>query len=195
MERYIVMRVLLALSLLFIVIFVIVQLASSGNDNSEDSGPAVEESFVLGEQNNSDSMVRFRVIGRTNALEDHREWRFTITQSNRRVDLVRGYDGEVLKSIVLRNTPNSYQEFLYALEVEGYITERREPVVTNMNGQCSDGKKYEYTAWLNGVEKSRLWSTSCSRRLGTFAGDRSDIVKLFERQFPTFNDFDNGVEL
>jgi hypothetical protein len=151
--------------------------------------------FVLSEQNNPRSSVRFTIIGKTSAPEDHRRFRFTISQDARRVDLIKGYDGNVIDTMRLANTPNSYQEFLYALESEGYTLEREEPTVTDRRGQCSDGKMYTYTARLNGVVMSDLWSVSCSRKPGTFGGNRNDIVRLFERQFPEFNDFERGVRL
>ena len=198
MERYIVMRILLALFLLFVVIFFIVRLAGGGDDApvTEDvAGIQEEVPFILSEQNNPDSTVRFTIVGKTNAPEDHREIRFTITQTARRAEILKGYDGEVIKTLSLPNTPSSYQEFLYAIEAEGYTLERSEPTITDVRGQCSDGKKYLYTSRLNGVVTTDLWSVSCSRKPGTFGGDRNGIVKLFERQFPDFNDFDRGVRL
>ena len=201
MERYIVMRILFGLFLLVVAIFIIVQLATSGGGSDEQPGqdsPVSEQAdipFIPSNENNDSSAVTFTIQGKTNALEEHRECRFTITQNNRQVDLVQGYDGRVLKSIRLPNTPNSYQELLNALEAEGYTRERVNPTVTDPRGQCSHGKKYFYRASTNGLNRSDLWSTSCSLRKGTFGGDRRAIVRLFERQFPDFSDFERGVKL
>lgn len=194
------MRILLGAFILFAVIFFIVRLAGSGGDDNavvESETTTVEEAFVLSEQNNGNSSVRFTIVGKTNAAEDHREFRFTISQRQRRVDIIKGYDGQVLETMQLSNTPNAYQEFLYALEAEGYTTMKSEErlTVTDPRGQCSDGKMYEYKAFVNGELESDLWSVSCSSRKGTFGGDRNDIVRLFERQFPEYKDFTRGVRL
>lgn len=192
------MRIMFGLFLLFVTIFFIVQLATSGGDDSaETETPAeiVDAPFIPSDENNDSSEIKFTVMGKINAPEDHREFRFTITQRSRQVDLIEGYDGKVIKSLRLPNTPNSYQELLNAIESEGFTREKAEPTITDSRGYCSNGKKYFYVATTNGLTRSDLWSASCARRAGTFGGDRIDIVRLFERQFPDFSDFRRGSTL
>ena len=198
MERYIVLRILLALFVLFTIIFFVIRLATSGGDDESNETEVVaveDQRLVLGEQNNSGSVVEFTMRGKTVAAENHRQIRFTISQSQRRVEIISGYDGKVIDTMRLPNTANAYQEFLYAIEEEGFMTEKSEPTITDRNGVCGKGKQYHYKVKVNGQTRSDLWSASCSRKQGTFGGDRTDIRRLFERQFPEYSDFTRGVKL
>ncbi len=191
------MRILLAVFLIFMVIFFVIRLADGNNDPSpQETGQSeTVEPVVLGEHNNSLSTVEFTVVGKTTAPETHREIRFTITQDRRTVQIISGYDGKVIDTMTLGNTSNSYQQLLYAIEEEGYSKAKKEPRTIDRNGVCSGGKQYLYMVKVNGQTRNDLWSTSCSIKQGTFAGDRSDIVKLFEKQFPEYKDFVRGVKL
>ena len=197
MERYIVMRILLALFVIFTIVFFVVRLASGGDEQPTEPVSSSQESepLVLSEQNNSTSSVRFTQVGKINAAEDHREIRFTITQDERRVELIQGYDGNIIKTVTLPNTAAAYEEFLFSIESEGFTRAKSEPTVTDSRGQCSHGRRYHYEARARGQVYSDLWSTNCGSKIGTFAGSRPRIEKLFERQFPEYRDFERGVQL
>lgn len=193
MERYIVMRIILGLSILFVIIFIIARLAGGGDETAEPVGP--DTTFVLSDENNQDSMVRLWIIGEVTAPENHRQIEFTITQDERTARVLKGYDGNVLREQSLPNTANAYGTFLAALEQEGFTEAREDPRETDRSGQCPTGRQFVYSAWKNGMIESELWSVSCSRRLGTFSGDRRTIVRLFERQFPNYDALVDDVNL
>lgn len=186
------LRLLFGLFLLFAVIFFVIRLAG-GSEEAVTPEIAEEKPLVLGEQNNASSSVQLITKGKIVAPEDHREIRITISQDRRSAQVIQGYDGKVIKTMSLPNTPNSYQEFLYAIQAEGFMAEKVEPLVTDRNGVCSTARQYEYKLRFNGATRSSLWSSSCSSRDGTFGGDRVDITKLFERQFPEYRSFAAGI--
>ncbi len=197
MERYIVMRILLGLFLLFAVIFFIVRLAGGGDDEPviDETSSSEVQPVVLGEQNTIASEMQLTIRGRIVAPEDHRQLRFTISQNTRKIEIIEGYDNEVLDSMTLPNTANSYEQFLYALDAQGFTEERVEPTLTDPNGACSAGRQYIYTVEVYRVVRSELWSSSCAGGQGTFGGDRTDIVRLFQRQFPEYQSFTSGLNL
>jgi len=194
MERYIILRILLGLFLLFAAIFLIIRLASSDGPSDPERSVVAEDAFVLAEQDNAASKVVFTIVGKINASEDHREVRFTINQETRLVEILGGYDGKVIKSTKLSNTNNSYREFLEAINNAGYTTVRKEPKVSDPRGVCSNGKQYLYDAFVDNEVKSSLWSTSCNS-YGTSRANRASVRSLFERQFPEYRDFIRGTKL
>ena len=202
MERYIVMRILLGLFALFVVIFLIVRIAGGGSEESALPEVITNQSVStelppvnISEQADTASTVRFSIMGTINSLEEHREIRFSISKTQRVVQIIEGYDGKVLKTMRLDNTENSYQQFLYAIDYMGYTEERAEPTLTEREGVCSHGKQYLYQFTIAGLVRSDLWSDSCNRNHGTFGGDRRRIVALFENQFPEYDSFVRGTRL
>jgi hypothetical protein len=195
MQRYIVMRVLLAIFLLFVVVFAIVKLA--GNNSTPDTPEFAQEETQTAQTDISvqPSSVEFRIIGKTIAEEDHREIRFIIREDRRVVQIIQGYNGKVVKTLSLPNSDNSYQQFVYAIQDEGFSTDKATITISDPNGVCSDGRQYHYTLKREGVTEKSLWSTSCKSADGTFGGSRRAIQRLFERQFPSYDDFTDEVDI
>lgn len=192
MERYILARLLFGGFILFLVIFLIIRIATGGEET-----PVVPD-FVTGNtsidlgdlSSSSSSSVVFTKKGRINAKEDHMEIRFTISKSRRVVEVINGYDGKVESTLSLPNTEAAYEQFLYSIREEGFTNGKPTPTSTDPRGICSSGTQYFYKVRSGAATISDLWSTSCKSSQGTFNGGRSDIVNLFERQFPDFEKFE-----
>ncbi len=198
MERYIVLRIMLAVFALFVIIFFVIRLASGGGDDDTIDDPQtslLDQPLVLGEQVDTRSSVEFTIVGGIVADEDHRQIRYTITQNQRLIEIVQGYDGNVIDRQRLSNTPEAYAAFIYAIEEQGYTATKEKPTNTDRRGVCSDGRQFLYKVRVNGATRSDLWSTSCSSKQGPFGGDRSDIQRLFEKQFPDRREVTSGVDL
>lgn len=187
MERYIVMRILFGLFLLLVVVFFVIRLAGGG-----DSVPPsflTDEEVVLSESINNTSSVQFTVVGPTVAQEDHRVTRFIVSENRRVVQVLKGYNGTILKETSLPNTTEAYAQLVYAIDNEGFLSERTKIITDDPNGVCSNGKQYEYRLKQGASTRAFYWSTSCSTKEGTFGGDRRAINKLFEKQFPDYREF------
>lgn len=196
-RREAIIKLTIGISLLFIVIIAIIQLARiAGNitGSSDENIDNQQTELVLGEQNNLLSSVQFVIRGPIIAQEEHLEIRFTISQRTRLLQLINGYDGKVQKSISLPNTSNSYQALLDALEVNGF-NEQKSTVGDGPEGICAANQVYFYRIKANGATVNELWAGSCSGGYGNFAGNNTAINYLFKSQFPSYGEFSAGTGL
>ena len=186
-------RFIIAGVVIFIIfISLILLFARRGDRPQQDVGVNRETSLV--DYANTSSTVRFTQNGQINAREDHRVLQIIVGQNERTVVVFDGYQGNVLKSQTLLNDPDAYRAFLAALQNSGYTR----PQIANRNvvplGACPTGIRYNYDI-LNGADvKQSLWSTSCSKTRGTFAGNASQVRTLFQRQIPGYEDFIQNVD-
>jgi len=172
-------------------ILAIVLLTSGGGNGSQVPG---EEKINLSEYADTQTSVRLTTQGEIEAKEEHREIRITIGRTRRNVEILRGYDAEVIKSQPFDNSQSAYAEFLEALQKAGFANERASSLESE-DGVCPTGRRYIYEVLDNSEQVLRLWSTSCSGKQGTLAGNASLVRRLFEAQIPDYNDVTSGVRL
>jgi hypothetical protein len=159
---------------------------------SGDAKPAeVNAGQKLLDQPSNQMLVRMSTRGPINANENHYSIVFTISVDQRRLTTYRGYDGSVIKDEKLGNTANAFNEFVAALSRAGFMKENTsdEPY----DGICATGQliffevlEYVTDGEGNKTEKSvkRLWTTTCDKLVGNFAGLLVNIVDLFKAQIP-----------
>ena len=150
--------------------------------------------MTLGDYAGSEAVVRLTVEGEIEAKEEHRAIRITVGRARRNVEVLRGYDAEVLKSQPLDNSQAAYDEFLQALTTAGFAN-RKDAPQEDERGVCPTGRRYIYEVLDSSEEVLRLWSTSCSGKQGTLAGNASLIRTLFEAQIPDYAEFTRDVRL
>lgn len=195
MERYIWARILLFGFIIFAIIFIVIRVARNGGEEQNDM-PVVDETVELSEMADTrSSSVQYIVDGKINSQEEHRQIRFTISENRRVAEVLQGYNGEVLKRISLNNTDEAYDALIYALNDEGFGTIDEGSEVIDSRGVCSSGKRYYYKIRVGASTLQELWASSCSGTHGTMDGDKAGINRLFENQFPGFDDFERGVKL
>lgn len=136
----------------------------------------------------------YEIQGELNAEEQHRTIRISVDRNLRRIEILSGYTYAVEKSQDFPNNQSAYDEFLHALEIAGY-DRSKEAVQEDERGVCPLGQRYIYQVQEFGDNLIRLWSTSCNRTDGSFAG-RADLVRrLFQKQIPNYRDFTRDVRL
>ncbi len=194
MERYIVMRFLAGVFLLFVVMFTIIKIAG-GNDNAKKPYDATDQPIVLIDQVNKSSSVQFEIRGNIVAKENFNKIRFTISKNRRLVQLLNGYDEEIVKSISLINDIDAYEQFIYALDNNGFLNELKKQTVTDDRGICYNGREYLFKLRKEGKVVKKLWSTSCGSKIGTSNANRDDINELFELQFPEYRQFASDITI
>lgn len=137
--------------------------------------------------------MQFTTSGQINAQELHREIVITIGQNERRIDIIQGYQGNVIKSEGFPNSESAYNAFLSAIDLAGYTRARTSRFATEA-GQCPLGRRYVYEILHDSKANQRTWSTSCGGT-GTFAGNAPLTRSLFQKQIGNYDDFTRDVSL
>lgn len=172
--------VLGVLGILLVVFLAIVLVRSGGRDR-----PPAERPVAVSEQNREGTSVQLTEQGRLVGEDQRRAIRIVVTQNERRLEILTGYEEAVEKSQVYPNTPAAYETFLIALDRAGLNRPRR-TAVTDERGVCPLGQRYIFEVKEYSQELVRLWSTSCGNDEGTFAGKGSTIRTLFKAQIPDY---------
>lgn len=178
--------------LIVLVIAVIVSRPSDKNTQPvQTDGKKIAEVSDYASQN---ATVLFTQQGKLVGETERRSVRISVTATERRVEILSGYNENVEKSQTYPNTQAGYETFMKALDNAGFARERKyDP--SDERGICPLGNVYIYQIKLSGSDKTRLWSTSCSAKQGTLAGSSSNIRRLFQAQVPSYNQFVSGVAL
>ncbi len=139
------------------------------------------------------SEVSLTTVGKLVGNDEHRSIRITVSATERRVEILSGYDQQVLSSQTYENTRTAYETFLSALGGQGF-TQSKKTDITDNRSVCPTGQHYEYRIKEDGAEKSNLWSVSCDKS-GNFNGRGNTIRQLFQRQIPEYSEQVRGVTL
>lgn len=139
--------------------------------------------------------VRYSLQGPVSSREQHHRIRISVDPTVRRVEVVQGYNGQVIKAQEFPNTKEAYEAFMAALTGAGFVR-THEPEGRGIEDQsCPLGRKYAYEVAPGTSDQFYAWTTSCGGKLGTSAGNNSMIQRLFERQIPDYNKFVSGTPL
>lgn len=138
------------------------------------------------------SKVTWTQQGRLVGDDLRRSVKITVTPTERRVDLLEGYDPKITKTAIFTNDKVSYTSFLLALENLNFGRERK-VTQPDERGVCPLGKRYIYELHDGDVQKMRLWSDSCITAQGTYAGAAATTRQLFQAQITGYAKFISGV--
>lgn len=190
------MRYILGVLGVILVAFVaIILITSRGSDTTGSANsPKKPAGVSLFDYDNGESAVKMTIQGRLVGEDRRQAARVTVTQSQRKIELLSGYEENVAKSETFANTPAAYSTFLRALNNANY-TKKRKVVTDDERGTCPTGNRYIYEL-TKGTEKvQRLWATSCASGDGTFAGSGSLIRGMFRDQIPDYDKFLSGSQV
>lgn len=138
--------------------------------------------------------MRLTIDGEVNTDEEHRAIRITISRSESRVEILKGYDKEVVAGKSYESTDKAYETFLRALDLMAYTKGNDNLQLEDDRGYCPEGQRYIYEI-VDGTDiHQRYWSTSCNKEK-SFEGDSQDIIKLFKKQIPDYRSFTKDVDL
>ena len=165
-----------------------------GGDSKKPSTP-VNVPKSLSDYAGSSATVGLTTKGAINARENHREIRVIVGRSSRSIEIVRGYNNEVIRAKSYPNSKAAYSEFLYALSYSQFTRSRSSNVKTE-EGVCALGNRYVLTLEQGGRDVSRLWTSTCSGiGKGTFGGSIAQILTLFEAQIPDYDKLTQNISL
>lgn len=192
--RYIIGILFLFIAIALIVVLFNLVAGLFDADEPESSGrekPAVDLSRVP----ERGQAVQYTIIGPTVALEKHHRIRITIDRGSRTVEVLQGYDSQVVKSRRLSNTQEAYEAFIAALNGAGFASTVDKKGRGDKTQSCPLGRKYSYEVAPGTSEGFSSWSTSCGDKQGTFAGNDSLVRSLFRKQIPDYNEYTSDVRL
>ncbi len=142
---------------------------------------------------NDQSRVEYTKNGNIVAEEDYRTLRITVSEKERTIEVLKGYNQAVETRKTYGNDYESYNVFMRALDVAGF-TRSKESKVTDPVGTCPKGYRYEYKLKQLSDDVSNLWNNSCQVLNGTLANNGSAIRDLFQKQIPDYEEVVKGVD-
>lgn len=134
---------------------------------------------------NTTTKVRMTIRGPVNSDEEHEDLQITVGSDDTTGEIISGYEGTVGRSQLVPNNPSSYKTFLSALSNSGFLSRQLPPRGVQYDGACPKGLRYTFEFLSDDTLAPRsTWATSCSERMGTFAGQLLTVKNLFYAQIP-----------
>jgi hypothetical protein len=189
------MKYILGVIGLFLVTIVAIILITRGRTPAPQQ-QAGSPRVTLSQHATAGTSASITTQGKLVGESDRRAIRIKITEQERRLEILKGYEEAVDQAYVFPNTNKAYETFLIALDRSGFSRERAEIRVRDERGVCPLGKRYVYEFKEFSQQLVRLWGSSCGESSGgTFGGSGSTIRKLFESQIPEYRKRIRGVKL
>lgn len=185
--------VLGALGILLVALLAIFLITSRPSSNKTKTKPPLSQTLKLPDYSTRNSVVSETTQGRVLGEDQYRAIRVTVNANNRTIDILRGYEGNVLKSESLTNTQAAYDTFLRALDNYGF-SKTKTTTFPDERGVCALSNRFIYDLQDSGKQVIHSWSASCSA-VGSFAGNGPTVRQLFQNQIPDYNDFVSDVRL
>lgn len=132
------------------------------------------------------------VEGPINAPENHRTIRVTITSLTRQIDIIAGYQGEVISTKTYDNNQQAFEAFSAALARAGFTQNRVVPS-NNSESICASGSRTHYRIMQDNAYVMNNWTASCTQ--GTFGGDAVATNRLFQLQIPDYNAITKNISM
>lgn len=189
-------RILVVIGIVAIVILAvagIVRLAGGSDDSSDGQTLAAETTLI--DYDNDTSSLRLTYQGKIVGREDYRELRFLVSANERKLEVIQGYNGSVLRRKTYRNDATAYAVLLRALNFEGFTASQGNELGDDHRGVCSRGNRTIAEVFDDNERQLKLWSASCDDEAGTLAGDDRQILRLFQNQIPDYRELVRGVRL
>lgn len=185
------MRYLVAVLGIIAVVFLVIVIFFKG-DNTKAPVQNAAKIMKLTDYADKNSMVSVTTIGTLVGEENRREIRVTVTPTERRLEVLSGYEEAVMSSQSFPNTQTAYANFLSALSDLGFTSSHKN--TTDPRGVCPTGNRYIYDLSEGGDHLSNLWQVNCDIP-GTFAGHGTTTRQLFQQQIPGYDKLVQGVKL
>lgn len=179
------MRYGLAAGALVVVALIAIILIVSRSPSSNN--PSTKPTAVkLTDYVNQNSTVVYTTKGKLIGDDQRKAIRISVTPTERRIEILNGYDETVERAQTYANTKSAYDNFMRALQNAGY-TRARPSAYPDERGVCPLGSTYTYKLQTPGADKINTWSDSCRAAEGTFAGSAILVRQLFQLQITDYN--------
>ncbi len=174
-------------------IFLLVRLISGGG-NDKPKEPKTSQVQKTNKLSTDAKKVSYTVYGRVLGEEDRRAIRITIDDFERKMEVLQGYDENVIQTERAPNKTSAFEAFLLALETSGFTT-RDTSIKTDDRAVCPLGNRYVFEAEFDDTTTIRTWATTCSTKGVSFRGSRPSVDTLFKAQIPKYSDLTQSIVL
>lgn len=172
----------IAIFLIFVVgIVLLLSLVFGGKKNS--STKSTPKAFNILNYIDRDSKVIAITDGPINGDDAHRAIRVTIDRNTRTIDVIQGYQGNVIVSKSYPNNQKAYNDFMHALSRANYGKPRKTTFTTE-KGICATGRRYVFEVLDNNKSVSRTWTAGCAK--GNTLAEPSRVTALFRQQITDY---------
>ncbi len=162
-------------------------------DSSQAPPATKDKGLELVDYATRDSRVVFTIEGPIVSQEVHRSVRITADRLQTKLEVIQGYDNNVIQTNTFRNTEASYTAFLQAISRQGFASERKTRI-DDPRSACPLSQRYYYELYDGGEQKLNLWSATCSTN-GSSRARSGTVRSLFERQIPDYSRLVQNVRL
>jgi hypothetical protein len=186
------MRYILAVIGVILAAFIAILLIA--NRTPHTSTPNLKGAVKLTDYDHLNAIISHTTQGKLVGENERLGVRISISRSERKIEILRGYGETVERSNTYPNSQAGYEAFIRALDNAGF-TKSRISKFSDYRGVCPLGNRYIYDLSYNEQHVTNLWSTSCNRTEGTFAGVPTLTLQLFQRQIPDYAQQTRGLVL
>ncbi|HET7827704.1 MAG TPA: hypothetical protein VFK97_02450, partial [Candidatus Saccharimonadales bacterium] len=183
----------LAIFVGIIIFIVLLVMIFGGHGKKAPVGPQLKP---LPDYAASDATVSFTTDGIVNADELHRSVRITVSSSQMTLDILKGYNPQVIQSKSFENNQEAYTIFLKAIDNAGFLAKiKNSKAPADEGGLCPLGFRYILDLNQDGDDLSRTWASTCGSKIGTSAGALQTLQTLFQEQIPGYQTLVQNVNL
>jgi len=173
-------RFIIFLTVVFGILFILFLIFGSGTKKNTAPSAAPQKPLTVRDYTNRDSRMVYTVEGNVRGNNMYRAVRTTVTREYRLIEVIEGYQNNVIKSQKEANNQEAYATFLAAIESKGYGKERKTKKVDD-EGACPLGQKFVYEIYDGQKQVQRFWATTCGSQ-GTSGANNPVVRILFDRQ-------------
>lgn len=191
-RKYVLTLIIIAI-IFFGGIFLILNRNSSSNKtNNQDNTKTATQAKQFSD---NATEVKYTIYGKVVGDENRRAIRITVNDTERKLEILQGYDERVIDSRTFSNNSSAFKDFLLALQGANFSVHDTS-IKTDDRTICPLGKRYVYEAdYYDGTDSLRSWTTSCTSKGVTFKGARGTVDSLFRGQITDFDKLTRQVQL
>lgn len=179
-------RIFLALfvaALLFI--FIVIEIFGGSKKPAPNPSTPVVKS--LPDYSSTTAQVSFTLDGPITGDDTHRQIKIIVDQFQRKLDIIGGYNGNIIQENNFANNQQAYDIFLRSLKNSGFMSKIKNPKITDERGQCPLGDRFIFELNDSGDVLSHSWTTSCGGTLGTLGVTSGTLQQLFKAQITNYD--------
>lgn len=180
--------------IIVLLLLVVILIVRSGPSEPVGEVQTGKPQVNLAEYELKPATVSLTTRGQITADETRRAIRISVSQQERAIEVLEGYDETVVTRQTFPNNREAYKIFLSALSSAGF-TREQETEIKDERGVCPFGKRYVFKLQDGSEQVFRAWTTSCRREQGSFGGNSSIARRLFEQQIPDYRTVVRGIRL
>jgi hypothetical protein len=187
-RNYFIRSAVIFLIICFLLLFLVVKIFGGHPKQPSTATPTAPVVKALPQYADTYAAVTYMTDGHINGDDKHRATKIYVDQFQRKLQILGGYNYNVLEEHTLPNNQSSYSVFLTALRNEGFTLKREKAKVpAKETGQCPLGTRTILELNDSGDSLSRLWTSSCGSNVGTFGGNTAAVQQLFQAQITDYN--------